>query len=281
MTNSSPRDFTIKAVVSLPQITFQPYTPTKTSLLFAVKKKKGEVEAWDGAWREATREYGKLRAAEIVALLLANDRIRNGLIDVANRAEVEWYPAVNLLTASTLPAAMRKVITAACEDGSSLKKKFAKLLEDFDNFTTEKRIASLNGMEEKAARATIARLLRDRVPADADKFTFFDLLEIAYDDLLAAAELNHNEDPKGQSYCNAWWCFAEVSSRKEFNNTIFFAEAEHVGYKRTTRHPEGIDRPNDLFATDADGNILIDVENPSKILDHLRSRNLFAHANKS
>lgn len=161
------------------------------------------------------------------------------------------------------------------------QKKFAKLLEDFDKFTTEKRLASLNGAEEKTARATIGRLLRDRVPADADSQPLSDLLEIAYDDLVAAAELNHNEDPKGQPYCNAWWCFAEVSSRKEFNSNIFFAEADHVGYKRTTRHPEGIDRPNDLFATDVDGNILIDVENPSKILDHLRSRKLFAHANKS
>ncbi len=55
------RFFWIRAVVSLPQVTFQPYTPTKTSLLFAVKKTFKEVEAWDAAWRKATNEYGNTR----------------------------------------------------------------------------------------------------------------------------------------------------------------------------------------------------------------------------
>jgi type I restriction enzyme M protein len=36
--------FEIKAIVSLPQLTFQPFTSTKTSLLFARKKTEKEIE---------------------------------------------------------------------------------------------------------------------------------------------------------------------------------------------------------------------------------------------
>ncbi|CAI2173295.1 15461_t:CDS:2 [Funneliformis geosporum] len=36
--------FEVKAVISLPQLTFKPFTPTKTSLLFARKKTKQEIE---------------------------------------------------------------------------------------------------------------------------------------------------------------------------------------------------------------------------------------------
>jgi type I restriction enzyme M protein len=38
--------FNIKAVVSLPQLAFAPYTTTKTSILFAQKKTKEEVDKW-------------------------------------------------------------------------------------------------------------------------------------------------------------------------------------------------------------------------------------------
>jgi hypothetical protein len=95
-------------------------------------------------------------------------------------------------------------------------------------------------------------------------------------DLVEAADLNHSDDPRGRSYCNAWWCFAEVTSQAPFDYRIFFAEATHVGYKRTTRHPEGIDQANDLFSTDANGDVIIDTENPQTILDELRSRKSFS-----
>lgn len=62
--------FKIKAVVSLPQLAFEPYTSTKTSLLFAQKKTAEEIEHWNTLWEEASNEYGKLktRAENIVAV---------------------------------------------------------------------------------------------------------------------------------------------------------------------------------------------------------------------
>jgi type I restriction enzyme M protein len=269
------RFFFIKAVVSLPQVAFQPYTPTKTSLLFAVKKTKAEVAAWDAAWRDATNEYGKLRRSKIIGVILTNDRLRSTLIDMVNRAEVEWYPASNLLAATSLPATVRAALVDACEDRVGQKKKLAKLLEDFDAFTAADPLGDFSGTAEKDVRKTLARLLRNKAPSNSGKLPVRDLLEAAYDDLVAAAALNHTEDPRGENYCNAWWCFAEVTARKDFDYPIFLAEAEHVGYKRSTRHPEGIEQSNDLFATDSDGNIVIDTEYPKKILDHLRASRVF------
>lgn len=53
--------FKVKAIVSLPQLTFQPYTSTKTSILFAQKKTKEELKQWNDAWNSAAKKYAKRR----------------------------------------------------------------------------------------------------------------------------------------------------------------------------------------------------------------------------
>lgn len=53
--------FWIRAIVSLPDLAFQPYTPTKTSLLFAQKKTPEEVKEWEELWKKYQKEYKKLR----------------------------------------------------------------------------------------------------------------------------------------------------------------------------------------------------------------------------
>lgn len=52
--------FKVKAVVSLPQLAFEPYTSTKTSLLFAQKKTKEEIQKWNESWSKYTNEWNKL-----------------------------------------------------------------------------------------------------------------------------------------------------------------------------------------------------------------------------
>ena len=52
--------FKIKAVVSLPTLTFAPYTSTKTSLLFAQKKTKQEIEQWNILWKKYSADYSRL-----------------------------------------------------------------------------------------------------------------------------------------------------------------------------------------------------------------------------
>jgi len=53
--------FKVKAVVSLPQLTFEPFTSTKTSLLFAQKKTKKEIIEWDKLWAKYSNEWSNLK----------------------------------------------------------------------------------------------------------------------------------------------------------------------------------------------------------------------------
>lgn len=68
--------FKIKSVVSLPQLTFEPYTSTKTSILFIQKKTKQEVEAWNSAWDAASRDYSALRT-RVENILAVHDGKKN------------------------------------------------------------------------------------------------------------------------------------------------------------------------------------------------------------
>ena len=53
--------FIIKAVISLPQLTFEPYTSTKTSLLFAQKKTKKQIKEWEEIWHKFGKEWSSLK----------------------------------------------------------------------------------------------------------------------------------------------------------------------------------------------------------------------------
>ena len=57
--------FNVKAIVSLPQITFEPFTSTKTSLLFAQKKTKKQVEQWNTLWDKYGKEWSLLKTRVI------------------------------------------------------------------------------------------------------------------------------------------------------------------------------------------------------------------------
>ncbi len=63
--------FKIKAVVSLPQLAFEPYTSTKTSILFAQKKTVAEIEEWNTTWESASKEWQllKTKANNLIAVL--------------------------------------------------------------------------------------------------------------------------------------------------------------------------------------------------------------------
>lgn len=75
--------FKVKAVVSLPQVTFEPFTSTKTSLLFAQKKKATEVVEWNILWNKYQSEWSKL-----------NTRIANYISVYVNGEKKEKYPSI-------------------------------------------------------------------------------------------------------------------------------------------------------------------------------------------
>lgn len=80
--------FNIKAVVSIPQLTFQPYTSTKTSILFAQKKTSEEIKAWDSLWAAASKEYADLRTkVENIVAVNNGSKVKAKLPSIKNLSE--------------------------------------------------------------------------------------------------------------------------------------------------------------------------------------------------
>lgn len=197
--------FTIKAVVSLPQISFEPYTSTKTSILFAQKKTAAEVKAWNDAWDSASKEYSHLVAQA------------KNLIAVANGTKQKAkLPSIKNLTAEQ----ERKVLARM------LKNYLTELDDELDANTLIKKYT-----EELESICTIDKATKD---------TF--------------------------GFVNTWWVFGEVASK--LNYSLFVAEAENIGYKRTKRGEKAM--PNDLYRVDASGDILIDDNIEETVLDEMR-----------
>ncbi|MBI2552561.1 restriction endonuclease subunit M [Candidatus Uhrbacteria bacterium] len=82
--------FKVKAVVSLPQLTFEPFTSTKTSLLFAQKKTKAEIEEWNKLWSKYSNEWSalKTRCENLLAVYL-EDKDRKKLPSIKDLKEAE------------------------------------------------------------------------------------------------------------------------------------------------------------------------------------------------
>ena len=82
--------FWIKAVVSLPQITFEPYTSTKTSLLFAKKKTAEEVKEWNDLWAKYAKEFRDLKTrVENYVDIYVNGKDKAKLSSVKDHTEKE------------------------------------------------------------------------------------------------------------------------------------------------------------------------------------------------
>ena len=80
--------FTIKAVVSLPQVTFAPYTPTKTSVLLAKKKTHNQIAEWDRVWQESSQKYSKLKTrCENIIAVYQGTKNRDKLTSIKNLTE--------------------------------------------------------------------------------------------------------------------------------------------------------------------------------------------------
>lgn len=69
--------FNIKGIVSLPQLTFEPYTSTKTSLLFAQKKSKKQVQQWNELWDKYGKEWNflRVRITDYIKYFLNEERL--------------------------------------------------------------------------------------------------------------------------------------------------------------------------------------------------------------
>ena len=197
--------FKIKAVVSLPQLAFEPYTSTKTSILFAQKKTKAEIEAWNAAWDEASKEWQMLKT-----------RVENLI---------------------------------AVHDGSKQKMK----------------LPTIRDLSPDEETAIVRRMLKAYITNRDDAITADGLIKKYRHELETVCAFDKDtQDTFG--YVNTWWVFGEVALK--FPYSVFLAEAESIGYKRSKRGEKPT--PNDLYRADEYGKILVDDNNHNTILDYIR-----------
>ncbi|MBL7159292.1 N-6 DNA methylase [Candidatus Microgenomates bacterium] len=82
--------FKVKAVVSLPQLTFEPFTSTKTSLLFAQKKTKAEISEWNKLWSKYSNEWSGLKTrCENLLVVYLDGKDRKKLPSIKSLKETE------------------------------------------------------------------------------------------------------------------------------------------------------------------------------------------------
>ncbi|MBD5135625.1 MAG: N-6 DNA methylase [Lachnospiraceae bacterium] len=197
--------FIVKAVVSLPQSTFAPFTNTKTSILFAQKKTSSEIKEWNKVWKKYSDEYSNLKT-RIENLVLANDG----------------------------------------------KKEKSKL-------------PSIKELSESEERELLNRFLKAYIQEKDNALSNSELIEKYRNEIVEL--LKYDKDTQNEfGYVNTWWVFEEVS--KELDYSIFNAEVDNIGYKRTKR---GLKiQPNDLYREDKAGLILIDDGKKESLLDYIR-----------
>ncbi len=197
--------FKIKAVVSLPDLTFKPYTATKTSILFAQKKTDEEVKKYDEVWRSLVSNWTSEQT-----------KIKN-IISVLLDGKINRYSSLAGLNNTD----------------------FQRIIIDFLGDYLEKGDESLNAS----------------------------LLAQKYRDTLESLTKPDSDSTEEYGTTNIGWVFSRIS--KTFNYDIYMAEAEQIGYKRTSR---GIkETPNDLYRTNDKNEILVDDGVEETILDFLRN----------
>jgi len=177
--------FKIKAVVSLPQLTFEPYTSTKTSLLFAQKKTKREVEEWNLLWNKYGSEWGKLKTR---VLRYYNFFIKNEKLN-------KKYAWVKELTTD-----VNQLLEA--EDGSA--------------------VDLINSDDQKTILSNIKRFLKDYITADDEELEIKPLLEKYAEEIAELSKYDKETDVFG--FYNTWWVFGEVAKEMNYDIFMAEAE---------------------------------------------------------
>ncbi|MCD4818300.1 MAG: N-6 DNA methylase [Candidatus Cloacimonetes bacterium] len=133
--------FKVKAVVSLPQLTFEPFTSTKTSLLFAQKKTKRGIKEWDKLWAKYSNEWSNLKTR--------CENIVKVYIDNKNKKQ---YPSIKDLTENEEKDILKRMLKDYIEvddrklSSKELVAKFQDELKDISKGLFTKTKVSLKNM---------------------------------------------------------------------------------------------------------------------------------------
>lgn len=98
--------FKVKAVVSLPQLAFEPFTSTKTSILFAQKKTQAEIEQWNKVWADVSKQYSQLKTrTENIIDVVDGKKAKTKLPSIRNLTEKEESDVIKTMLQSYLSPA--------------------------------------------------------------------------------------------------------------------------------------------------------------------------------
>lgn len=170
--------FNIKAVVSLPQLAFEPYTSTKTSLLFAQKKTKEEVTQWNDLWDEYGKEWSKLKTRVV--------RYYDYFVKGAKlNKKFAWV----------------KELTSDVNQLLELEDKQA--------------IETINQKDLILIKQNIKRFLKDYITPEDDGLDVKALLEKYSNEIETLSKYEKETHIFG--FYNAWWVFGEVAKVLDFD----------------------------------------------------------------
>lgn len=177
--------FNIKAIVSLPQLTFEPFTSTKTSLLFAQKKTKKQVEQWNELWDKYGKEWARLKTRVV--------RYYDHFVKGEKLSKK--YVWVRELT-------------------SDLKK-----LSDKED---KEAVGVINKNDLKSIKANIVRFLKDYITTEDEALTPKELLTKYAEEIDSLSKFEKETNVFG--FYNAWWVFGEVAKEMDYNIFMAEAE---------------------------------------------------------
>jgi type I restriction enzyme M protein len=135
--------FNVKAIVSLPQLTFEPFTSTKTSLLFAQKKTNKQVTQWNVLWSKYGTEWGQLktRITSYVKFFVKGEKLnKRWAKDVVQDIEKENF--VNIKT--NIERYLKDYITPE-DQASEVKPLLEKYEKEIDSLSTYEKETGVFG----------------------------------------------------------------------------------------------------------------------------------------
>lgn len=177
--------FNVKAIVSLPQLTFEPFTSTKTSLLFAQKKNKIQVEQWNELWDKYGKEWAKLKTRVIRYF----DYFVNG-------------------------AKLNKKFAWVKELTTDLNE----LLEKED----KEAIDIINKEDLRHIEENIKRFLKEYITVEDETLNPKELLKKYSEEIDSLCKFEKETNVFG--FYNAWWVFGEVAKELDYDIFMAEAE---------------------------------------------------------
>lgn len=260
--------FHIRAVVSLPHLAFAPYTQTKTSLLFAQKKSPAEANEWDELWSKYSQEYANLLSE--IDFYFGKDPLCSAAKQLIASYGKKEYVLFDEDDFNDYYNRFDRKLADNMDDGEVLQLLREHLTQYLKASTEEFNEHLLNKVvsRKRSLPDTIAAKIR-RISNRPDMISALQqLLGLLFDETdkeLPSAELRQKYSEEIALADEDWWVFSKVAQELDYD--IFMAHAEEIGYKRGVRREE--QRPNDLFTDTPEEGIIIDLDDPSTILDHL------------